>query len=394
MKQSEARRDRPHPRARRAPWCLVSWCLTAGLGCSPAVAGAPPKAAEGARLAERAQTCEGCHAEKGDEVVRLPDGTELPIRVDAVAHGAAAHGEGPDLECTDCHQRPAQYPHAPIEALTLRAYREEKSETCVRCHFKRFAHLTDSVHFEALASAPSIDDEGQPRYPPNCIDCHGAHEVGDIEADRRQVDRTCGTCHAEVAETYRASVHGRSMQEGVEDVPLCTDCHGSHGIAWADDGDFHAGSYLVCAKCHGDEERMARYDLSADVIRTYLDDFHGASNRLYTEVGNIPDRPIATCASCHGYHDVQDFDGEADEEAMRVRVGQMCASCHEGVGTSFADAWMAHGDPSPEETPFVWLVLWVYRLAIPGLVLGLLIHIGLHFYRAAWGAPDDDGDRS
>jgi hypothetical protein len=47
---------------------------------------------------------------------------------------------------------------------------------------------------------------------------------------RTSVPDTCGMCHGDVVEQYRASVHGQALGRGISEAPLCTDCHGEHKI--------------------------------------------------------------------------------------------------------------------------------------------------------------------
>lgn len=329
--------------------------------------------------ADRPRTCEGCHALAQHDTFELRDGTRVSAYVDPATHAGSRHGRGgADMACTDCHRRINKYPHDPVRAKTRHDYRVQQSLTCYRCHFRHFTHFLDSVHFAQI-------QEGN-EDAPSCVDCHSAHSIRDTESEPRlTISKTCGRCHEKVAKAYAASVHGRAADEGDPDVPVCTDCHGTHEVRATKNRAFHAGSYLVCARCHGDAERMRQHDLTADVLDTYLDDFHGSSNQLFIEVGYVPAQPVATCADCHGHHDVQAIHGKSGARAARKRVSQMCARCHKGASASFADAWLSHSAPTFAATPLVWMVQWGYRILIPLMLLGLIIHIALHLYRATFG---------
>ncbi|NJK88805.1 MAG: hypothetical protein HC923_04990 [Myxococcales bacterium] len=324
------------------------------------------------QYADRPATCAGCHELSVGEVFTLEDGSRHPVFVDRDVLADSVHAE--KLECADCHRNKKDYPHASISAATARAYRIEQSDACNQCHYEYYDDLRDSMHFEARNRA---DPDA-----PTCVDCHGAHDVKDSKELRLVVNQECAKCHEDIAKEYETSVHGKGLTEGLEDVPTCTDCHGAHAISATKDRAFEAGSYLVCATCHGDDEKMAKYDISPNVLKTYLDDFHGVSNHLYVNVGNIPEAPMATCGDCHGVHDVKEFDEEAGPAEVRKRVADMCRECHEGVEDTFAGAWLGHSEVSLGSAPLVWLVRWVYILAIPLMVLGLLVHIGLHYWRA------------
>jgi hypothetical protein len=151
-----------------------------------------------------------------------------------------------------------------------------------------------------------------------------------------------------------------------------------HAIQDTSGPAFHAQEYGICARCHGDAERMARYGLSTNVLTSYLDDFHGRSNQLYTAGGGSPSQPIATCTDCHGVHDIQPFDGTGDTAAVRARVVTLCRRCHETVPDAFADAWLSHYEPTPDKAPLVWAVKLGYSVLIPLIMAGLLLHIFLN----------------
>lgn len=394
---------------------LILLLVAGGLASAEA---APGESGEsGADLyPDRPRTCEGCHERAQDDAVEFEDGGSVSAHVDPVVHANSIHGpDGADMVCTDCHRRIRSYPHLEVRYANEAEFRARMSATCNRCHFPSFTAYRQSEHFvkrsetqseatiqelwERVEAAPESDPEAEARLEdlvvqtssnaPVCVDCHGGHDVQAVDGPRRELTQSCNGCHEDVAATYADSVHGRSHEEGIEDVPVCLDCHGSHAIAAPKTRSFHVGSYQICAECHGDREMMAEYGLTANVLDTYLDDFHGSSNFLYLKVGHIPADPVATCGDCHGVHDVQHFDREQGEDAARARVSEMCAECHEGATESFADAWMSHSAPTFAKTPIVWMVMWGYRILIPFMVLGLVIHISMHIFRAIKGSPGE-----
>jgi hypothetical protein len=64
----------------------------------------------------------------------------------------------------------------------------------------------------------------------------------------------------------------------------------------------------LCAKCHTDPKRMARYGISTAVLNTYVADFHGTTVTLFEKVS--PDTPTnkPVCTDCHGVHDISMVD--------------------------------------------------------------------------------------
>ena len=77
-----------------------------------------------------------------------------------------------------------------------------------------------------------------------------------------------------------------------------------------------------CGNCH------------ADKLATYRDTFHGQVTALgYTRV--------ATCASCHGAHEVLPMDNPASKVSMKNRLAT-CQGCHPKANANFVQY-----DPHP-----------------------------------------------
>lgn len=317
------------------------------------------------------ELCMMCHAEMEGETHPFPDGSTIDLFVDQTTWEASVHKA--EMSCDGCHVAIDDYPHPERDEPDARAYQLTLSQSCNRCHYAYFTRILDSMHYAQL-------EEGN-RDAPTCVDCHGAHETVEHNGDRAWIDRRCRTCHEAVSDAYRESVHGHALiDSGNQDVPVCTDCHGAHEIADPNRAGFHTGSHEVCAQCHGDAALMAEYDLNPYVIETYLDDFHGTSNAVLFQEGRDPTEPLASCVDCHGVHDIQPM-GHAEE--ARERVIPRCRACHGEVDENFAAAWLSHYQPTLESAPLVWMVKAFYGFIIPFMVVGLLLHIALHLWRAA-----------
>lgn len=308
-------------------------------------------------------SCRLCHGETERELT-LPSGETLPVQVNLAALGASAHGHSAEtpLVCTDCHRPAADYrfPHAPVEAVDLDAYRLERSLSCEQCHTP---HLT---------SHPGPESDN----PVLCVDCHTGHEVvttsvwqageatttclachepedrgrltGLIQAGMfapKVDDVYCLACHTQPdltmtfpngdvlsltidPDAYYHSVHG----EGNEWATLaCADCHGEYTyphepVAAGSAREYALEKYPVCATCH-----EQNYDMTLDAV-------HGEA----LLAGNYE---AATCTDCHGAHDTPP-PGEP-----RGRISLTCQECH---GEAFeAYAGSVHGvavlsDDSPD----------------------------------------------
>src|SRR5208337_3868108 len=100
---------------------------------------------------------------------------------------------------------------------------------------------------------------------------------------------TCGMCHSEVVEQYRASVHGRALANGITQAPLCTDCHGEHKI-------------------------IKHTNEASPVNAAHIRD---------------------TCASCHGVHNILPS-SDPKSTINPKNLPKTCGQCHPGAGTRFA----------------------------------------------------------
>ena len=320
------------------------------------------------------EDCLSCHADSADQI-KFKDGSKKKVHVDRKAWTSSVHGD--KLSCTDCHSEITGYPHKKVTAEDARDYTLKLGNVCQDCHYAHYTRTLDSIHYEVLKSGG--------RDAPTCVDCHGSHAIKNPKSPRIEINNKCGSCHADVAKAFMGSVHGKALaNENNQDVPVCTDCHGAHAVAGPAKANFHENAYQSCAKCHSDAEKMKKYGLNPDVLDTYLDDFHGSSNRLYAMGAGKPGKPIASCNDCHGVHDIQSFktiSAEGVKNTARERVVNACRNCHPGVPPAFADAWLSHYKPTLQSAPLVWAVKWFYRVVIPLIMFGLVLHILLHLWR-------------
>jgi cytochrome c553 len=123
---------------------------------------------------------------------------------------------------------------------------------------------------------------------------------------RSAIPQTCERCHSQIHDLYADSVHGSALLgEGNPDVPTCIDCHGVHNIQGPTDSQFRLFSPEICARCHADQELMAKYGINTDVFDTYVADFHGTTVEIFQDLapGQETNKPV--CIDCHGVHGVQ-----------------------------------------------------------------------------------------
>ena len=315
--------------------------------------------------------CLRCHGDS-QLTMTFPNGEVLSLYVETATFVGSVHENR--LNCLDCHQRSAYYPHFPLTATNRRDFTIAMYDLCKRCHFEQYTRTLDGVHFETMAKGST--------KAPVCTDCHGSHNVAVVEGSHTAIARTCSTCHMEIYNAYAKSVHGSSEPRDNPDVPVCTTCHGVHNIHKADTPSFRQNSVDVCVKCHGDKKLMAKYGISAAVSKTYLEDFHGKTVGFYQKENTQIWPEVAVCTDCHGVHDIKKVD-DAESRVVKENLVATCRKCHPDASPSFPAAWLSHYEPSLSTHPLVYLIQQYYKFLIPFMVVGLVLNISLDLWRVA-----------
>lgn len=334
--------------------------------------------------------CTECHvalerfdpAAEDEHAVPQPHSSCLPCHAQEVegwrngAHAGAPENGRPAATCTDCHGthaiRSARDPLSPTYPLRL-------PDTCESCHradppADRLAPTRDRVReYESSVHGIALRRSGL-IVTATCASCHGAHDVrktADPSAptSRKNVPRTCGTCHAGILDGYLSGVHGAAFEKGSEDVPVCTDCHGEHSIADPALEHSSVSSLLVsktCARCHADDELARRYGMPPGRIAGWSRSYHGITSAY-------GDQGAANCASCHGHHDIF----PAEDPRSSVNAGNLertCGRCHLGAGAVFATV-PVHSVVDRESNPVPWTVREIYLWMITGIIAAFVAFI-------------------
>ena len=197
-----------------------------------------------------------------DEQCRRCHFTNYTKTLDSVHQASVARGDRTAPVCVDCHgSHDIRKPSQP---------RTRISETCARCHQGVATAYAKSIHGHGLTNGSSAD-------VPVCTDCHRSHDIGGPHQQKWELSMPdmCGRCHANeslmkkygistaVLSTYLADFHGKTaslrQHQGTAPngrvVARCTDCHGVHDIAKADDPAspvMKANLQKTCRKCHED----------------------------------------------------------------------------------------------------------------------------------------------
>jgi len=284
---------------------------------------------------------------------------------------ARAGGKNPvAARCADCH---GAHDILPSKDPDSRTYHLNLPGTCGRCHQNdeivqrgRIAgsdvsRFQDSIHGQALSRSGLLS-------APNCADCHGYHDIRPPQdpasrVARVRVPETCGSCHEGILNQYTGGVHGAALAGGNPLAPNCASCHTAHGVIRTESESWQLQVLAECGSCH------------AEAIRTYRDTFHGQVTRL----GFVR---VATCASCHGAHDIL----PAENPRSRVspaRLVETCGTCHPGATESFVQ-YDPHADRhNRERNPLLYYASRFMQTLLAGVFLFFGVHTLLWFSRTA-----------
>jgi nitrate/TMAO reductase-like tetraheme cytochrome c subunit len=313
--------------------------------------------------------CLLCHSQPGRSLT-LPSGETLSLTIDEHVLADSVHGVGNPkgaLACVDCHAD-QRFPHKPVAAQSIREYQLERYATCRNCHEEQYTKSQDSVHAEAI-KAGTLEAA-------TCADCHGSHDIQKPDVPRQRISLTCGKCHGAIFEQYRNSVHGAALfTENNPDVPTCIDCHGVHNINDPTTTLFRVRSPELCAKCHANQQLMAKYNITANVFDSYLTDFHGKTVALFEQQDPNVATNKAVCFDCHGVHDIARVDAN-NSRVIRENLVTTCRQCHPDATADFPAAWVGHFPPTLESHPLLFVVNTFYKILIP-TVIGAFVFLVL-----------------
>lgn len=317
------------------------------------------------------QYCLNCH--KHSLSLNFRNTEVLTFRIDPSEIRSSVHK---NISCSDCHFGFSHSQHPQRNFRSRRDFSIAHSETCRRCHFDKYSNTIESIHYVLLS-------QGNLRAPV-CTDCHGFHSIQHFGKERILIAQRCQKCHGDIYSIYARSIHGKALiDEHNQDVPVCIDCHTAHSIKDPMTLDYREYIPDLCSNCHANRAIMNKYGLSTDVVKTYLQSFHGITLNLYRkqrEEFGRPARLIAVCTDCHGTHNIVSTK-EIDSSILRSNLIKRCQQCHKGAPPRFFDSWLSHYRPSLSKTPLIFLIEGLYDIFTPVLIGGILLQILLHIWR-------------
>ncbi|MFC2163963.1 cytochrome c3 family protein [Acidobacteriota bacterium] len=261
-----------------------------------------------------ARTCTQCHARIEEVHVQIIKGELWEQEPGAIP------------ACTDCH-----HPHKlKRESLVLRTADRE----CLVCHEKEDVFKTvEGEQISLTVHKEDIQNSAHRDIP--CVKCHS-----DIDPQKHRPCETvgradCSNCHAQVAEDYFESGHGKAYFEKDPNTPYCTDCHGKHSVlSHLDERDKTYRSKIpeLCGDCHGKLDHQATIRTEqGTVLVNYSASVHGQG---LIKKGLLPS---AICTDCHNTHFILKHDDERSS-VHHENLPATCATCHEGIYKDFVQS--------------------------------------------------------
>ncbi len=297
-----------------------------------------------------------------------------------LAHGRAEIGTCDDMpQCTDCH---GDHDILPSSVKLSKTHPVNLPATCGKCHenldiTKKYDILIDNPIAIYEASVHGMAAKGGVYVAATCNDCHStggtAHKIlapghADSSINHFNIPDTCGKCHRGVESDFMEGIHGKLVARGETDAPVCTNCHGEHGIISPDDPLSPVSSVRLaeetCSPCHESTVLNTKYGLRSGRLATFIDSYHG----LKSKAG---DTHVANCASCHGVHRILPSSNPLSTVHPK-NLQETCGDCHPGISEKMA-AMPIHGVTGEGlRTPLADLVEKLYIIAIV-VIIGLMV---------------------
>lgn len=321
--------------------------------------------------------CKLCHKDT-TSAHTFASGEVVTATVDLAALGASVHGTGAAqaVYCTDCHQDRRRYlfPHQTSPTMTLDEFQADVAGNCQQCH--KPAELHNPGHLQAKDN-PNV---------PNCVDCHGGHEVAPVAAKQADPIGTCKSCHQSWKDPNVQSVHDEIVAN-LKPGQTCETCHASepqsadakcktchslltrqltlssgdtvsltvhasdilssvHGARVVDGMQYQA---LECTDCHKSQafNGFPHPALDESTRRELTIDMQSVCANCHKDIAALQHDSVhanaiaegkleaATCFDCHGNHAIQ------DPNKPRERVSQTCSKCHSAINDQYAKS--VHG---------------------------------------------------
>lgn len=310
--------------------------------------------------------CGDCHEDESDTYqwhgrLEVPAGEDIPT-------------------CADCHGKhdilPSSEKGSRVNPLSL-------PQTCGHCHqdldlTKKHEILYGDAVQVYQSSVHGQATMGGVYFAATCNDCHSAggtaHRIlppnhPESPINHFNIPNTCGKCHRNIENDYWEGIHGKLVERGEVDSPVCTHCHGEHGIISPSDPRSPVSptrlAEATCAPCHESAYLNEKYGVPSGRLRSYVDSYHG----LKSKAGDVT---VANCASCHGAHRILPHT-DPTSSIYPENLKETCGNCHPGISAEMAQTPI-HGTPGISQTPIAGVVANIYIVAIVLIIGTMILH--------------------
>jgi formate dehydrogenase gamma subunit len=296
-------------------------------------------------------------------------------------HGRLQYPGGEDLpNCAACH---GKHDILPSTDRQSKVNPQNLPNTCGHCHenldlvrkheilYGNAVHVYESsVHGKAAL--------GGVYTAATCNDCHSAggsaHRIlppGNPESpiNHFNIPKTCGKCHRNVENDYWEGIHGKLVIRGETDSPVCTNCHGEHGIIAPTDPRSPVSPSRIaeatCSPCHESAYLNEKYGIPTGRLQSFIDSYHG----LKSKAGDLT---VANCASCHGAHRILPHT-DPSSSIYAANLKKTCGQCHPGISNEMAEMPI-HVTPGVSQTPLANTISIIYFWIIFIVIGTMIIH--------------------
>lgn len=296
-------------------------------------------------------------------------------------HGRLEIEKDADLPtCAGCHGKHDILPSGDKESRTNPRH---LPETCGRCHENLDLTKKHEILYGKAVQVYESSVHGKAALggvytAATCNDCHStngtAHRIlgpGNPESsiNHFNIPKTCGRCHRNVENDFWEGIHGKLVARGETDSPVCTNCHGEHGIISPSDPRSPVSSARVaeatCAPCHESAFLNEKYGIPSGRLKSWVDSYHGLKSRA----GDVT---VANCPSCHGVHRILPHT-DASSSINPANLQETCGHCHPGITVAMA-ATPIHATPGTSRTPVAGVVSYIYVILISITVGVMVLH--------------------
>ncbi len=270
------------------------------------------------------QACLKCHLNKKSfEKAGKLNLVEFVKNYQTSIHARISETGNEAATCVDCHDN---HLIMGVNAADSKIAKENIPNTCGKCHQNELQDYKKSIHGVAFLANISI--------APNCIDCHGEHNISSVEKSslgKLNEHKVCMNCHVKNAEVvklagkdareildYEKSTHYQELINGNENAATCSDCHGSHLMQAKNIKTSKVNKGNVANTCGN--SKGCHYDIAKE----YKESIHASAINK-----GIMDAP--TCIDCHGNHQIIGKSNPTSRVASGKNVVLLCSSCHADV---------------------------------------------------------------